>query len=243
LAQEPRREDGVTIRLRRAHLWAVAGLLIGLAGGVLIGRATSDPRPVLYGIQSGGAQTAPSGADSAPESAAPVKVSTAGRPAFGPKDAKVTVVEFVDFQCPFCGRYARQTFPRLRREYGSRIRYVSRQFPLAIHDHARAAGVAAECANEQGAYWRYHHILFGHQNSLHRRALLEHAREARLDLTRFRACLGSRSAKARVARDERDGRGYGVTGTPAFFVNGHLLSGAQPYAKFKQAIDAELKKG
>jgi protein-disulfide isomerase len=242
LSDEPSKSppDGaITIRLRRAHLWALAGLLIGIGGGVLLGRATDDPRPVLYGV----APSSAAASSAAPaSSSAPVKVATAGRPAQGPKGAKVTMVEFVDFQCPFCGRYARDTLPRIQRAYGTRIRYVSRDFPLTIHVHAQGAAVAAECANEQGGYWRYHRILFQHQDSLDARGLLKHAREAGLKTARFQTCLGSRKAKAQVARDQADGRRYGVTGTPAFFINGQAITGAQPFSQFKRVLDAALKR-
>jgi len=133
----------ITIRLRRSHLWAVAGLLIGIGIGVLIGRwMGDDPQPVLYGLPAtqgeGGAATS---------EGKPVSVNTSGSPAQGPADAKVTMVEFVDFECPFCGRFARDTLPLLRRDYGDRIRYVSRQFPLDIHPNAAGAARAAECAS------------------------------------------------------------------------------------------------
>ena len=222
---DPEQHEGaITIRLRRAHLWALAGLLVGVAAGIVIGRSGQDPRPVLYNAPSqGGTSSAP-----AASTTAPIKVSTAGSPAFGPRTAKVTVVEFVDFQCPFCGRYARDTFPRLKRDYGDRVRYVSRQFPLSIHPHARGAAIAAECADDQGGYWRYHRILFANQSSLGRRGLVAHAGTAGLDLARFRACLSSAAPRRRLSRDEADGRRYGVSATPTFFINGSVLTGAQP---------------
>lgn len=243
MATERPPDGAVTIRLRRVHLWAVAGLLIGIAAGVLIGRETVDQRPVLYSVQEGGSG---GGADAGPAAdqsdAAPIKVTTAGRPAFGPRDAKVTVVEFVDFECPFCGRFARDTLPRLRREYGDRVRYVSRHFPLASHPHARGAAVAAECAHAQGRYWQFHRVLFSDQKSLDARGLARHAREAGLDEGRFRSCTKSAAARRRVDKDEADGRGYGVSATPTFFVNGRPLNGALPFAAFKQRIDAALKR-
>ena len=134
----PSNGSEITIRLRRSHLWAVAALLVGIGIGVLIGRATADdPQTVLYGLPA----TQGDGSAATSEGK-PVRVDMSGSPAQGPEDAKVTMVEFVDFECPFCGRYARDTLPQVRREYGDRIRYVSRQFPLDIHPDAAGAARA-----------------------------------------------------------------------------------------------------
>jgi protein-disulfide isomerase len=228
----PEQPPTVTLRIRRTHLWGVGGAVLGVVLGLVVGRATvDDPRPVIYGL--------PPAADASQNAA--VKVNTAGRPALGPARAKVTMVEFVDFECPFCGRYARETFPRLQRDYGARVRYVSRQFPLDIHPHAQDAAVAAECAAEQGRYWQYHRQLFAHQQSLDRRGLVALARRAGLDTRRHSACIRSGPPKARVARDVAEGRSYGVTGTPTFFINGRLVRGAQPYGQLKSQLDAALR--
>jgi protein-disulfide isomerase len=229
----------ITIRLRRSQLLAivaVVALVAGIAIGLLIARATSDdPQTVLYGLPATEGSESP-----AASPVKPVRVDTAGSPAQGPADAKVTMVEFVDFECPFCGRYAHDTLPRIRREYGDRIRYVSRQFPLEIHPDAPAAARAAVCAQEQGRYWELHDLLFAHQDALGRRDLARYAREAGIDAAPFASCMRSQAAEAVVQHDLADGRRYGVTGTPAFFVDGRLISGAQPYAQFRAALDAAL---
>jgi protein-disulfide isomerase len=237
----------ITIRLRRSHLWAIGAGLVGallcLAIGFLIGRASADdPQPVLYGLPATQGDAGAGGAASEPTPPAePVQVDVMGAPAQGPADAKVTMVEFVDFECPFCGRYARDTLPRLRREYGDRIRYVSRQFPLEIHPNAERAALAAECAGEQGRYWPFHELLFKHQDALGKPDLAGYARQVGLDMDRYERCIHDPDTEARVQRDIADGRRYGVTGTPAFFINGRLVSGAQPFAQFKAALDAELE--
>jgi protein-disulfide isomerase len=238
---QPPPDEGraITIRLRRTHLWAAAGVVVGIGIGVLIGRATTDdPRPILYGLPAAGATGGAPASD-----AAPVKVDTTGRPARGPADAKVTMVEFVDFECPFCGRYARDTLPRIHREYGDRIRYVSRHFPLSSHRHAEPAALAAECAHEQGRYWQLHEELFAHQDALDEDGLTTHARKAGVNMERYTACLRAKSTRARVQRDLDEGRRYGITGTPTFFINGRPIRGAQPYEQIKAQLDDALKAG
>jgi protein-disulfide isomerase len=234
--QPPERGSGeITIRIGRAQLAGLVGLLLGAALGFGAAHAFDDDaaRTVLYGAP-------PAGQTAAASPGAPVKVATADRPARGPARAKVTVVEFVDFQCPFCGRYARDTLPQIEREYGDRIRYVSRQFPLtSIHPHAMHAALAAECAAEQGRYWEYHHALFARQQ-LGPRSLVRQARAVGVDTKRFDDCRRSPATRNRVERDVADGRRYGVTGTPTLFINGQPLKGAQPFAAVKAAIDADL---
>jgi protein-disulfide isomerase len=233
----PSNDREITIRLRRSHLWAVAGLLIGIGIGVLIGRSMGDdPQPVLYGLPA-----TQGDASAATSEGKPVRVDTSGSPAQGPEDAKVTMVEFVDFECPFCGRYARDTLPQLRRDYGDRVRYVSRQFPLDIHPNAPGAARAAVCAHEQGRYWQLHDLLFARQEALGSRNLAGYVREAGLDMSRYSTCLRSAATRARVERDLEDGRRYGVTGTPTFFIDGRVIRGAQPYAQFKAQLDAALE--
>ena len=235
--QPPEHRSGeITIRIGRAQLAGLVGLLLGAALGFGAANVLDDdaPRTVLYGAPPAGQSTGAS-------SGAPVKVATGGRPSRGPARAKVTVVEFVDFECPFCGRYARDTLPRLEREYGERIRYVSRHFPLtSIHPHAMHAALAAECAHEQGRYWEYHRALFARQQ-LGPRSLKRHARPAGLDTKRFDDCRRSPATRNHVERDLADGRRYGVTGTPTLFVNGRPLKGAQPYEQVKAAIDEQLR--
>jgi protein-disulfide isomerase len=242
---EPERDAALTIHIRREHVWALAILLVSLAAGFAIGRVSApDSQTVLYGVPpSGGASTSGAQTPGAAASSAPVKVATAGRPARGPEDAKVTVVEFVDYECPFCGRFARDTLPQIEREYGSRIRYVSRHFPLPSHSNAMRSAIAAECADRLGRFWEYHEHLFQHQDQLDDRGLARMARQVGMDGGAFRSCTRSKEAKAAVEKDAADGRKYGVTGTPAFFINGAPLTGAQPFEAFKAAIDAELKKG
>jgi len=168
-------------------------------------------------------------------------VSAGDDPARGPAKALVTVIEFSDFQCPFCKAFFHQTLPRLIADYGTRVRFVYRDFPInQIHPEAQQAAEAAQCAFEQGRFWEYHDRLFQHQETLAVPDLKRHARALGLDATAFERCLESREFRSEVEKDLEDGRRYGVNGTPTFFINGRKVVGAQPQATFKQIIEEEL---
>jgi predicted DsbA family dithiol-disulfide isomerase len=159
----------------------------------------------------------------------------------GPADAAVSLVEFSDYQCPFC-RQAQAVIARLKQEYSDRLRHVFRDFPIdAIHPQARGAHVAAACADQQGKFWEYHDRLFGGPEKVAAADLLEHARALGLDLDRFRACLAVPEMRARIDREIAVGRAAGVTSTPTFFINGRRLTGAQPYEAFRAVIEEELE--
>jgi protein-disulfide isomerase len=160
-------------------------------------------------------------------------------PAQGPANAPIEVVEFSDFQCPYCFR-ANPTVKQVLSTYGERIRFVYRNYPLPSHPNARPAAEAAQCAAEQGQFWPYHDRLFADQNKLSDGDLKQSAAELGLDTGRFNACVDSHKYKARVDADVQAGNEVGVNGTPAFFINGRMLSGAQPFDEFKRVIDEEL---
>jgi len=171
----------------------------------------------------------------------PVDVSVDDDPALGPEDASVTIIEFSDFQCPYCARFNAETLPQILSNYGDRVRFVYRDFPLTgLHENALKAAEASECADEQGAYWKYHDLLFQNQSALDDASLKNYAASLGLDTAAFNQCLDSDKYMSEVQKDEQDGITAGVQGTPAFFINGMPLSGAQPYAAFKAAIDAAL---
>jgi len=169
------------------------------------------------------------------------QVGTAG-PSLGPADARVTIVEFSDFQCPFCRR-ASDVVKALNERYPQDLRLVYRQFPLeSIHPHARSAAEASLCANDQDRFWDYHDKLFENTRALAREDLVAYATELGLDLARFEACLSERTHRATVEADLAEASAHGVTGTPAFFVNGILMTGAQPVESFAEVIEAELQR-
>jgi len=168
-----------------------------------------------------------------------VEVALAGHPVRGGKDAPVTIVEFSDFQCPYCSR-ARPTVNRVRQQYGEQVRIVFRHFPLAFHAEAQKAGEAADCAGEQGRFWEMHDRLFEQQQKLQVADLKQHAADLGLDAAAFGQCLDSGRRGEGVRRDLEAGQELGVSGTPAFFINGRPLVGAQPFESFAQVIDDEL---
>jgi protein-disulfide isomerase len=163
----------------------------------------------------------------------------------GDPDAPVTIVEYSDYQCPFCAQYTSETWPRLKAEFvdTGRVRYVFKDFPLTnIHPQAPKAHEAARCAGEQGAYWAMHDRLFAGQaewvgDPNHVGVLKGYATDLGLDATAFDACLaGGRWAES-VKADLTEGVGLGVRGTPSFFIDGYPLVGAQPYETFQYAIE------
>jgi protein-disulfide isomerase len=160
-------------------------------------------------------------------------------PTKGELKAPITIVEFSDFQCPYCAR-AVTTLDRVVAAYPGKIRVVFRHFPLSFHEKAPKAAEAAACADEQGKFWALHDALFESQQ-LDVDALKDQAQRAGLDAKAFDACLDSGRMAALVERDMLAGQKVGVTGTPAFFINGRMLSGAQPEDAFRKIIDQELK--
>jgi protein-disulfide isomerase len=167
-----------------------------------------------------------------------VQVAADG-PARGPKDAPVTIVEFSDFECPYCGA-AHDTVEQVMSTYAGKVRLVYRQFPLSFHPHAAKAAEASLCAADQGKFWEYHDVLFKNQKKLEPMELKAHASEVGIDPQKFGQCLDSGDKKKAVDADQQAGLQAGVGGTPAFFINGIFLNGAQPIDEFKKVIDGEL---
>jgi protein-disulfide isomerase len=172
---------------------------------------------------------------------APPKVAVdATGPAKGPNGAPVTIVEFSDYECPYCVK-AEPTVKEILDAYPGKIRLVYRDFPLPMHARAPKAAEAAHCAEDQGKYWEMHGKLFASAGKLEVADLKAHAREVGLDGAKFDKCLDSGEKAKVVEMHKKAGEDVGVTGTPAFFINGRQLSGAQPVEAFKAIIDQELK--
>jgi protein-disulfide isomerase len=171
-----------------------------------------------------------------------VEISAEGAPFKGPVDAPITIVEFSDFQCSYCKRVL-TVLDQVLERYPSKVKLAFRDFPIVnIHPHAHKAAEAAHCAAEQGKFWEFHDLLFEKQDAIPNANFSEHAKALGLEVTPFQACLESQKYKDKVERNYADGVKAGVSGTPAFFINGRLVSGAQPLEAFKAVIDEELER-
>jgi len=185
-----------------------------------------------------------------------VKISADDDPVIGNTDAPITIIEFSDFQCPFCARFHTQTFPLILEQYieTGKVKLVFRDFPIqSIHPNALPASIAAECANEQGKFREMHDMLFDNQNQWNKQKTVDalslfskYATEIQLEQKTFDSCLTSGKYIDEIRKDLDDGRNYGVSGTPGFFVGNEKigfveLKGAQPFDSFKKIIDAQLE--
>ena len=169
-----------------------------------------------------------------------IEVSAEGAPFKGPQNAPITIVEFSDFQCSYCKRVL-PVLTQVMERYPTQVKLAFRDFPIQnIHPHAQKAAEAAHCAAEQGKFWEYHDLLFEKQEAIPSVNHLDYAKTLGLEVERFQACIDGRRYKEKVEHNYADGVKAGVSGTPAFFINGRLLSGAQPLEAFKTVIDEEL---
>ena len=172
------------------------------------------------------------------------------RPALGAANAPITVVEFTDYQCPFCRRFTQTTFPFLKREYidTGKVRWVVRDLPLAFHNNARKAGQSVHCANEQGKFWEMRDMLFKNSANLENKHLQSYAEQLGLDETAFDSCLASDRYLNEIEKDSAEAKRIGITGTPTFVIGkprgnsltGKLVVGAQPLKSFSTVINEAL---
>ena len=233
-----------TITFKRSHFYAALTVL-AFAAGVLLGY-------VVWGLESTGgiAQTSlASGQVSGPIAEAPVTqqaqytrydIPTENSYAIGPADAPITIVEFSDYQCPFCRRWHAEVYKPLLAAYPGKIRLVYRNLPLtSIHPDALAAAEAAMCAGEQDVYWKYHDKLFGSE-SLGNNVYIQYAQELGLNMPTFEACISNHKYQKAIETDSDFAINLGVRSTPTFFINGLAIVGAQPLDVFKQVINKEL---
>ena len=179
-------------------------------------------------------------------------VSIDDDPIKGDPKAPVTIIEFSDYECPFCKRSYDNVFSKLDEEYISKgkVKVVFRDYPLPFHKKAVPAAIAANCAGEQGKYWEVHNFFFENPDKLNADSVLNSAAGAGLDKAKFEACINDKSKEAEITKDFKDGQKYGVRGTPSYFIGkttdgdeitGTFVRGAQPYSVFKEHIDEQLK--
>ncbi|MDD2921979.1 MAG: thioredoxin domain-containing protein [Anaerolineales bacterium] len=245
-------EDYVTFKM--SHFYAVL-VVLAFAVGILVGYIAWGRNPVTV-VQQPAAAAPVAGAPQPTPEPVIYNVETKGFPSLGPDDAPITIVEFSDYQCPYCYRWHAQVYDQLLAAYPDKIRFVYRNFPLNFHPNAFPAAEAALCAGDQGAYWEFHKTLFDNQSLLNSQAgttlaqadYNSFATALNLDITAFEACMTSHKYEQFIKDDMAyaaslpyDSSGEAaVGGTPTFFINGHRLGGAYPFEYFKQIIDAEL---
>lgn len=240
---------------------AIVGIAVGafFAGYMAASNASAPDYVTRSQLQDILSKAQPAAAPAAPltePSAAPkLIVSTDDDPLIGDPDAPVTIVEFSDFECPFCQRFYLQTLPLIMEHYvePGLVNIVYRDFPIdRIHPNARITHIASECADEQGMFWQYHDILFEKQSEWNKLGagdivdrVIEYAGALSLDTSAFASCLNDPAINAEIDADLEHGRQYGTTGTPAFFIGNDesgydLVSGAKPFEAFVDAIDGKL---
>jgi protein-disulfide isomerase len=207
----------------------VLGILIGLGIGWLAWRGTPGSGPAVA-------------AGTSPESSVLVHgVDVGSDPVLGPETAPITIVEFSDFECPFCEKFARETAPALRRQYGDKIRWIFVNNPLqSIHPKAYDLALAGECAHEQGLFWEWYDVMFSGQFGTNDEAVVAAGRAIEVDEARFEACYRNADHAAEVATDLKEAQKFYILGTPTFFVNGQRLEGALPAEVFAEVIDELL---
>ncbi len=234
---EEKRELESEIKRTQQSPYLIPGAI--LFAGALIAFAVfyAGVRPA---IPSGGRTAQVSG--SATGSVDPVD-SQGDDPVLGDPQAPVTIVEFSDFQCPFCGKFFQTSEKQIIEKYikTGKAKFIYRDFPLTgIHEHAQKAAEAGQCSHEQGKFWQYHDLLFQRQAELGVSNFKRWAEEIGLNKDQFNQCLDSGKYADEVQKDFQDGQALGVTGTPGTFVNGRLIVGSVPFAQFESAIEEAL---
>ena len=248
--------------LKKTTLWkgtsAVLGILLIISIYVGVQASKDDGNAFCLGICSGysGSGTGneptivakepsppqPNPQPTQPEPAPRIQIEAGDSPSKGNSNAPVTMIEFSDFQCSFCGRFFSQTLSEIEKEYVNtgKVRFVYKHLPLDFHPQANPAALASECAREQGKFWEYHDLIFENQASLGESSYKAWAGQLNLEQAQFNECFDSKKYQDRVTRDAQQAAQAGISGTPGFLINGILVSGAQPFVNFKQVIDAEL---
>jgi protein-disulfide isomerase len=250
---EPVIKEEETVTFKATHFYAVL-VVLAFAVGILVGYFAWGRTPAV-----------PAAADvppSAPQAAVTptlehvtYNIPTEGFPSFGPADAPITIVEFSDYQCPYCTRWHEDTYQPLLQAYPGKIRFVYRNFPLSFHQNAMMGAEAALCAGEQGQYWQMHDKLFAEKDLMNNAQgttlgvadFVTFATDIGLDGSAFETCVNSGKYKAEIQADVDFANSLppengepAVSGTPTFFINGTRLVGAYPLSTFKQIIDAQL---
>lgn len=245
----PLGSDSPTVNPRRARRKAArmpaAGwfilLILFFALGVGAGYLIWGLSPSADDGQAASGQAAAEADDNSPRKVTRYPVDADDDPAYGPADAPITIIEFSDYQCPYCQKWHAEVWPLLQSEFGDKIRLVYRDFPLySIHPEAGPAAEAANCAGDQDMYWEFHGLLFSGELALGAETYQTYAERLQLDENLFAECVESQKYKDEVSADFNYAGEIGIQSTPTFFINGVALVGAQPFEVFQEIINLEL---
>ena len=257
-SSSPSTKDKETFTITKVALWQIfVGVLVvvlaisvftggfggisSITGGIVSDDANEPIRVVLNPEQPQPVPSAPT-VPVVPPSV--VEVDIGNSPVLGDEDAPVTIIEFSDFECPFCAKWNLETKGQIEEQYinTGKVKLVYMHYPLSFHPQAEPAALASECAYEQGKFWEFHDLIFENQRVISDANYKKWAADLGLDQAQFDDCYDSKKYQADVQDDFNKGQRAGVRGTPGFFVNGRLVSGAQPFSVFQQAIEAELNR-
>jgi protein-disulfide isomerase len=237
----------VKIEFDQVTAWKIATIILGILFIVSIATGGFGSKSGSGTIQAPTPTLAPQ--PTIPTEAQYIEVSVDDDPVLGDKNAPITIIEFSDYQCPFCKRAFDQTLPDLKKNYieKGKVKLVFRDLPLPFHTEADEAAIAANCAGAQGKYWEMHDVLFQQQSAWAgqadpKNALTQIAKELGVNEAEFTSCYNDPATRKEVEADYADAGAAGATGTPTFFINGRKLVGAQPYQAFEAVIEDELKK-
>jgi len=240
--------DEDKIVFKRTHLYAVLlplAFVLGLSVGYLfwgrdLGTTRDSSAQTKVDIPTA-TQSSNTGQSQEPQAVKRFDVQEDDDPVIGSDEAVITLIEFSDYECPYCGRWHDQVFKQIIQDFPAQVRIVYRDFPLtSIHPNAVSAAIAANCARDQEVFWDFHEKLFSNEYDLGEAAYLQYAKDLDLDVEEFTMCLESEQYKQEVMDDFQYAAGLGVSSTPTFFLNGIPIVGAQPYEVFKQIIEKEL---
>jgi len=231
-----------TMIFKRTHVYATLlplAFVVGLTVGYLFWGRSVDPVPTAappaVNIEVPAAQ------NQVPQDVRRYEIPEDDDPVYGPDSAPITIIEFSDFECPYCKKWHLEVWPRLLEAYPEQIRLVYRDFPLTnIHANAIPAASAANCAGEQDHYWEFNELLYNTKDSLNKSVYQAFANDLNLDTDSFSECLESGRQNDEIMADFEFAANIGVSSTPTFFVNGIPVVGAQPFEVFSQLIDSEL---
>ena len=241
IEDEELEEELITFTLRRPTIWISVFIPLAFALGLGIGYLAWGQGDVPGNAQQAaqGGQAATPGTGEARRYEVPINDDD---PVRGPEDAPVTIIEFSDYECPFCKRYFEQVAVRIWEDYEDEVRYVFKNFPLtSMHPNARPAAEASLCAHDQDAFWEFHDKLFTTELDLGKDTYLQFAEDLDLDMEKFSECVGEGRYSERVQEDLDFALNLGVSSTPTFLINGIPVIGAQPYDVFVQVIESELE--